>query len=565
MLELFTMPCNHKTGKFQCQDIPRNIIKKARENVYAEADKVKQDTKLSHLIETAIPKRKRSRKIEGQKHHKFTLKYNIRNEKGHKFLVCQKMFLAVFDVSQKRVQNIANRIQSGNGITEKRGGDRKSHKTINKRCKVMDFIRNLKGRESHYNRSKSRRIYLDSQYNITVLHKLYNKSVDTEYQVNYKFFSRIFNNAFNIGFGTPASDVCGFCVRHQNQISICKETTEIEKLKLTLKVHKMRGQQFYKLMKDNTENSMSLCFDMQQVQVLPKTPIGDAFYSQQLSFYAFCVTDIACKTPVFYTWLEHQAGRGCTEVGSALYDFFNQMEFPENVTDLRLFSDGCAGQNKNNHIIHMLMIWLNRKAPPRMKTITMFFPVRGHSYMPADRVFGRVEKLLRAHTEIKSPEKYREIYVKVGQVKSLGKDWKLIDIKHASHVLKKIEGISEAKRIIIKKTSQQKVVVKPELFYRNDDPQKKYVTLLQRGKKLNSAELPDLNLGRKLKEKKIKSLRKLLTEMATADWSQDPQLEWLVPVLENNSLGDHDSADQNGGHESGEECICNEEDGGVKV
>lgn len=105
----------------------------ARENFYTDADKVTQDTKLSHLIEIEIPKRKRSRKLEDQKHHKFTLKYHIRKQ-NEQFLVCQKMFLTAFNVSQKSVQNIAKRMQAGTGITEKRGGDRKSHKTINKRC-----------------------------------------------------------------------------------------------------------------------------------------------------------------------------------------------------------------------------------------------------------------------------------------------------------------------------------------------------------------------------------------------------------------------------------------------
>lgn len=49
--------------------------------------------------------------------------------------------------------------------------------------------------------------------------------------------------------------------------------------------------------------------------------------------------------------------------------------------------------------------------------------------------------------------------------------------------------------------SQQRIVVKVELFYQNDDSQKKFVTVLQRSKTLNSAELPHLTLGHKLKDK----------------------------------------------------------------
>lgn len=503
------------------------------------------------------------------------MKYHVWSGKFKK-CVCLKMFLAIFGVSQKRVQSIAKLKQSGHPISERRGGDRKSKGNSDKREKVKEFLRGLKGKESHYGRSKSRRIYLDSKYNIAVLHRLYNQKIEAAYKVPYKFFSRIFNNNFNIGFGSPATDVCGFCVRHSSQISLCRDNLEKDKLKLNLKVHKTRAQQFYKLMKETPENSISYCFDLQQVQVLPKTPVGDAFYAQQLSFYAFCVTDISCKSPFFYTWLEHEAARGCVEVGSALFSFLSNVEFPENVNELRLFSDGCGGQNKNSHIVHMLMVWLHTKSPANIKSITMFFPVRGHSYMPADRVFGRVEKLIRSHCVIKSPEGYYKLYRQVGTVKILGRDWILLDIKHALNVLKKIVGISEAKRIIIRKSANKRnVVVKTEMFYTNDS-QTQFFTLLKKGKNLNNISFPVLALRHKIKEKKVQSLKKLLQEMASTQWAEDPELEWLVTVFEQNEHNEnnfHQDApeDPNNFHETYSEddndevCVCNEEDGGVKV
>lgn len=116
-------------------------------------------------------------------------------------------------------------------------------------------------------------------------------------------------------------------------------------------------------MKEKPEQSVSYCFDLQQVQVLPKVPIQDAFYAQQLSFYCFCVTNVDIKNPVFYTWMEHQAKRGSAETSSALRDFLNKAEFGPDIRQLRLFVDGCAGQNKNSHVMHMLMLWMQRDAP----------------------------------------------------------------------------------------------------------------------------------------------------------------------------------------------------------
>lgn len=39
----------------------------------------------------------------------------------------------------------------------------------------------------------------------------------------------------------------------------------------------------------------------------------------------------------------------------------------------------CGGQNKNSHIIHTLMHWLENKSPEHLKEIIITFPVRGHS------------------------------------------------------------------------------------------------------------------------------------------------------------------------------------------
>lgn len=532
---------------------------------FLQKDKVKQDTKLSHLIEIGTPKRRRRLDQSSSKNRNITVHYNLWTSSG-KVKVCQKMFLKVFGISQKRIQNISKQMKVGSGIVENRGGDRRSHKNVEKREKVKTFIAHLKGTESHYGRAKSQRIYLSSEYNITILHKLYNDGVDERYKVNYKFFSRIFLNNFNIGFGTPATDVCSFCTRHLNQLSMIKDQSKKQMVITQLRVHKLRAKQFYSIMKEKPENGMSFCFDLQQVQVLPKVPISDAFYAQQLSFYVFCVTDVACKQPIFYSWLEHQAGRGATEVGSALYDFLKKTEFPESVKELTLFSDGCGGQNKNSHIVHMLMVWLHKHAPETLKSIRMIFPVRGHSYLPADRIFGRCEKLIRSHSTIKSPEKYYELYSKVGLVRKLGTEWEICDIKSALCVFKKLEAISQVKRIFIRRTSNHRVAVKTEMFYRNDDESTKYQTLIKKNKRIDNVNFPTLPLHHKIKGKKLKSLHNLLEQFSSENWRDDKELQWLIPVfpekieaLENLDIADcNDNDDQ-------QECTCIEDDGGVKV
>ncbi|KAF2881630.1 hypothetical protein ILUMI_24542 [Ignelater luminosus] len=200
--------------------------------------------------------------------------------------------------------------------------------------------------------------------------------------------------------------------------------------------------------------------------------------------------------------------------------------------DNTIFSDGCAGQNKNSSIVHMLMTWLHNEAPPIIKNITLYFPVRGHSYMAADRVFGRVEKLIRSHSVVKNPEKYYELYSTIALVRKL--------------------GISEAKKIVtIKRPEKKTVVVKTEIFYRNDNLGQKLVSLLKKGKKLDNIKFPEVNLVHEIKHKKL-----------------DTELQWLLAVFppDMNNHEDTNSQSEDDDEDVHEHvCECNEDDGGIKI
>ncbi|CAH0560628.1 unnamed protein product [Brassicogethes aeneus] len=132
---------------------------------------------------------------------------------------------------------------------------------------------------------------------------------------------------------------------------------------------------------------------MQQVQPLPRTPISDSFYSHQVSLYVFCCVGMDSKFPTFYTWTDDLAGRGSVEIGSALLAHLDTLDYEGNKV-LRLFCDGCGGQNKNSHVIRALYHWLRVKSPKGVEEIQVTYPVRGHSFLPTGRVFGRIEKTL---------------------------------------------------------------------------------------------------------------------------------------------------------------------------
>jgi len=60
-----------------------------------------------------------------------------------------------------------------------------------------------------------------------------------------------------------------------------------------------------------------------------------------------------------------------------------------NVKTFYLFCDGCAGQNKNNTVIHYLCSLIDAH---KFLKIVQVFPLRGHSFLSCDRDFGVTKK-----------------------------------------------------------------------------------------------------------------------------------------------------------------------------
>lgn len=113
------------------------------------------------------------------------------------------------------------------------------------------------------------------------------------------------------------------------------------------------------------------------------------------------------KENVFiYHWNENEYPKSANEISSAVYDCLNSINIPETVQTIRLVSDGCGGQNKNYYIMSIVAFWLLKKAPQTVKKVEYVFPMVGHSFLPSDRVLGRIEKEVKRETVIIDPEEY---------------------------------------------------------------------------------------------------------------------------------------------------------------
>lgn len=185
----------------------------------------------------------------------------------------------------------------------------------------------------------------------------------------------------------PRTDTCLVCEKYKNE-------SRIKEAKLQLELHLLRAKKSHQVRKHEAKERTTLviCFDLQQNFPLPCTSIGEAFCSRQLWLFNFgivCCGSVQNKKNVFlYSWLESESGRWSNEIVSALFNFLKSKEcniVQRKYAKLSLFTDSCPGQNKNHTLLLALLMYVNSGTCP-FKTITITFPVRGHSYMEPDQV-----------------------------------------------------------------------------------------------------------------------------------------------------------------------------------
>ena len=130
---------------------------------------------------------------------------------------------------------------------------------------------------------------------------------------------------------------------------------------------------FIELAKMDVENKIPKIFrrrvltiDMGQNLSLPNLEgeqPGDTYYFLPLTAYLFGVVDNATDDGDdrmrCYTWLEGEADRGANNICSCLLKDFKCRGFLDqtNYGSLTIIADNCGGQNKNKHVVRLLM-WL---------------------------------------------------------------------------------------------------------------------------------------------------------------------------------------------------------------
>jgi len=453
--------------------------------------------------------------------------------------VCKKAFINILGVGRRKVEIAAKSILlPDEKMAEKRGGARINQVKRAREEKIIEHIKSFKCRELHYGRDKTpNRAYLSSALSIKKMRELFKlQDPDCVYSTYYSIFCK----KFNLSFGSSKTDVCSKCVRLKTSRSMEKDEEKKKHLIIEYAIHIQRSKRFFTELNSRNEGTITINFDLMQNQPLPKTPVGEAFYARQLWYYILAVVihdgegNLHNGNVHFFSWLESEYGRGANLIISCLSHFLNHvlpgvMESQPAVSTLRFFCDSCASQNKNYAMALMLMKFCAAKK----LNFEWYFPERGHSYMPADRAFGLVEKRLRKIDTIVEPHQYDEVLKQVGTLHT-SREFMVHTWQETSKtVLKSGEKgfkISEAK--VISYAHENPDFLNVQTGYSSPTTKHKITKKKFRDLRSISLNLKLVKKSNKMSNEKIKDVKTLLTTMGI-DWNDHLFYNYILKTTPN--------------------------------
>lgn len=372
--------------------------------------KNEQDIYLQGLIVVREVSRRRKRSERGNdraRSYNLFVKVGQINKK-----VCEGAFLSIHAIGRERLKRIKKLLVAGVIPKDKRGQNIKGNIIdAETRELIREHINTFPVKESHYSGKEFK--YLDAKLNIKIMHELFMKEYP-ESTVKYSYYNKFFHENFNLHFGRPQIDTCNVCEELNLKIKSPSLGDAAKKVAVAEKaVHCRRSKKFYTALNNQVQECKqrndveALAFDFMQNLQLPVIPVQDLFYLSQLTVNVFCISNIKSRKSVLYIYHEVEARKSPNEICSFLLDYVEKYIGPD-VTELRLFSDNCPGQNKNHCVTRMCLALTDTG---RFQKIQQFFPLRGHSFLPCDRTFGVIKRNLRRFDRIYDIHKYTEIII----------------------------------------------------------------------------------------------------------------------------------------------------------
>lgn len=152
-------------------------------------------------------------------------------------------------------------------------------------------------------------------------------------------------------------------------------TTICDLLFANSRTHQRRARKFSTTLKEASENEdddvLALAFDYMQNEPLPMIPVQEVFYLGQQCVNIFGIHNLRTNTAKFFLYHEGEAHKSPNEVCSFLLNYFED-DVPHTVKKVMLFSDGAAGQNKNNTVVKFCKICVTLIDLKQPSTFSLF-------------------------------------------------------------------------------------------------------------------------------------------------------------------------------------------------
>ncbi|XP_052221583.1 uncharacterized protein LOC127838063 isoform X1 [Dreissena polymorpha] len=376
------MSYKHKQGK------ERDDFAQFLEWTYIQRKK----KKLSQLILVTSQKRKQNKPSRRSQtnHYVFSVN-NIQYE------VCKRFFLDTLAVSEAQILT-ALKSRSATDITspDKRGKHAKRVNAI-PRIVIEDIkahIESFPRVESHYCRASTSKEYLEGSLN---LHKMYDISVEKCNSNNVvpaklSAYKNIFNTEYNISFNKPKKDLCDYCAEYNNMTETEKQVQAKAFERHMQNKEKSRNEKLQdKTLSEIINSHVTAVFDLQQVLLLPKANQSSLYYCRKLNNYNMTIYSLGDKKGFSYLWNEVIAKRGSNEIASCLLQFFQTMHHNK-VYSITLYSDNCAGQNRNRYIVALYWYSIQKFG---FESIVHKFLEKGHTQNENDSMHSAIESSIK--------------------------------------------------------------------------------------------------------------------------------------------------------------------------
>lgn len=332
--------------------------------------------------------------LTGQRNRLYSYNYFV--EVGtDRIQVCQKCFLCIFGETAQFIKTVVNKKIKCAGIafpSDKRGVKVPPNKISEEMTsKVLEHIQSFPHYESHYTRRHTEQKYLQSDLNLSIMYKLY--SEEHANYVSITKYSEIFKS-LNLKFKKSKLGFCNKCELMRMQIKSAENEEKKLKLLSEKNAHLMDADSAYEckrvdqLHAKENPTVKTYTFDLEQCLPTPYFRTSLSFYKRQLWTFNLTIHDAQLNRAHNMMWHEAEGNRGGNEIASCLFQHL--LTVPTEITHIILYSDCCAGQNKNSFITAMFQTLIQHL--PHLEVIDHKFLVPGHTHMECDTVHAAIER-----------------------------------------------------------------------------------------------------------------------------------------------------------------------------